>query len=125
MLVTATVIWQGPTSTDANSVSVAAVSAGGHHTCALIADGAKCWGENNVGQLGNGTTGFGSSTDVDVTGVTSGVAAVSVGYLHTCALSTGGGVKCWGYNLYGQLGNGSRTNSSNAAAIPVVRRPSM
>ncbi len=90
---------------------VASVSAGSGHTCAVTtAGGVKCWGRNNYGQLGDGTT-TNSPLPVDVVGLTTGVAMVSAGATHTCAVTTAGGVKCWGRNLNGQLGNASITSS--------------
>lgn len=83
-----------------------AVSAGGSHNCALSTGGAvRCWGNNLLGQLGDGS-GTSSWMPVQVAGLGSGIQAISAGDLHVCALTTAGGVKCWGDNEFGQIGDG-------------------
>jgi WD40 repeat protein len=91
------------------------IAAGQNHTCAITEPGGvKCWGENDFGQLGDGTT-TNRNSPVDVSGLTGGIAAISAGRAHTCALTAGGGVKCWGENEHGELGNSSTVDS----AVPV------
>ena len=95
--------------------SVVDISCGGEHTCALLSNGqVKCWGTNYSGQLGNGASNS-SNLPVDVlegaSAYLSGVIEISCGGEHTCALLSNGQVKCWGSNGYGQLGDGSNSNS--------------
>lgn len=87
---------------------VVQIAAAWDHSCAIVGGGAvKCWGANSSGQLGDGTT-IDRSTPVDVVGLQEGVAALAVGDRSSCALTMTGGVKCWGSNDAGQLGDGTR-----------------
>lgn len=87
--------------------AIGQLTAGYQHTCALLGGGVKCWGANEAGQLGNGST-TDSSVPVDVAGLASGVTAVAAGGSHTCAITSGGGVKCWG----DAVGSGTKADSS-------------
>jgi alpha-tubulin suppressor-like RCC1 family protein len=98
--------------------AISAITAGSIHTCALTTGGsAKCWGNNNSGQLGDGTMSQ-RLTPVDVSGLTSGLSAIAAGGDHTCALTATGGVKCWGFNGYGQLGD--NTDALRLAPVDVL-----
>ena len=89
---------------------VVAIGAGSSHTCTLNSSGGvQCWGGNYSGQLGDGTT-VQRTSPVQVSGLSSGVKQLAVGADHTCVLTTGNGVKCWGYNSEGELGDSSNTN---------------
>jgi alpha-tubulin suppressor-like RCC1 family protein len=78
--------------------------------CAVTAtNGLVCWGSNDAGELGNGTTNN-SLVPIAVPGLSSGVRSVSVGGNEVCAVVSGA-VKCWGFNPFGNLGNGTTTQS--------------
>ena len=86
------------------------VTGGGGHSCLVTGSGgAQCWGDNSSGQLGDGST-IDRLIATDVSGLASGVATIATGSEHSCALTTAGGVKCWGYNYYGQLGDDTITS---------------
>lgn len=92
------------------------VEVGTAHACAILSGGAvKCWGDNDYGQLGNGSF-TGSSVPVSVTGIT-GATSLSLGSLHTCAVISGGVVKCWGSNHYGELGDNTLVNSASPVTV--------
>ena len=81
-------------------------------TCALLEIGAvECWGYNGDGQLGDGTT-TDRLTPIRISSLGTAVMAISGSFRHFCALLNTGAVKCWGLNIYGELGNGSNRNSS-------------
>jgi alpha-tubulin suppressor-like RCC1 family protein len=95
----------------------AAVDAGDAHTCALLRNGKIfCWGWNIEGQLGNGG-GTDSDVPVAVTGLPGPAAAVASPGSHTCALLRSEAVACWGANLYGQLGNGTTSDSATPVTV--------
>jgi alpha-tubulin suppressor-like RCC1 family protein len=97
--------------------AVTAIVAGTAHNCALTSSGsAKCWGLDDNGQLGDGTT-VNRLTPVDVVGLSGGVTAIAAGSFHSCALTSAGGVKCWGGNSSGELGDGTRTNRMQPVSV--------
>jgi alpha-tubulin suppressor-like RCC1 family protein len=87
---------------------VVEVSTGSYHTCARKGDGTLwCWGKNDAGQLGDGTTVSPKTNPVQVTQFGTGVMRVSAKSEHTCAIKQDGTLWCWGKNDAGQLGDGT------------------
>ena len=103
---------------------VSRVVAGDEFSCALLRDGAvKCWGLGESGQLGDGTFTQYSTLPVAVSGVV-GATALASGYDHACVLLADGGMRCWGGNVHGQLGNGTTADPTtgppgSAVSVPV------
>ena len=110
------------------------------HTCAVLADTtARCWGDNSNGKLGAGTSTWAggnpvrvlaSGTEASSPVPQTGVVDIAGGEYHTCAALADGGARCWGYNFFGMLGDGTdsttRLNpvrvlaSGTEASSPVV-----
>jgi hypothetical protein len=100
------------------TTGVTAIAASGKHSCALTTLGAvECWGQNDHGEVGDGTTTNPRKAPVAVSGLSSGVAAIALGAQHSCALLNDATVECWGLNSNGQLGNGSTNDSSTPVAV--------
>ena len=95
------------------------ISAGSGHTCAIASGAAYCWGNNVLGQLGNGSSANSNlPIAIATTGILVGktVTSISTGSQHTCAIATGAAY-CWGYNYYGALGNGSEQTFATPVAV--------
>lgn len=93
------------------------VSVGSEHSCAVLSSGSvKCWGQNLYGQLGIGFTSSYSLSPVTVLNLSNTVALASGAY-YSCALDSSGGVRCWGQNGNGQLGDGTITDKSGPVSV--------
>jgi hypothetical protein len=111
--------------TGVKSVVGSGTDGGGFGYCALLsAGGVDRWGQGAYGSLGNGS--FSDSTTpvvvvgVGGTGTLTGVTDLIGNSRSYCAVVTGGGVDCWGYGYYGDLGNGTFYDTGNdGSAIPV------
>jgi alpha-tubulin suppressor-like RCC1 family protein len=94
-----------------------AVDVGDTHSCALLASGAvQCWGDGELGQLGNGFNAEIVDAPVAVIGIGTAT-ALALGVGHSCALLASGAVRCWGDNSAGALGNGTTTSSNTPVAV--------
>jgi len=97
-------------------LSIATISAGIYNTCAVTTTGrGYCWGNNDRGQLGNGTTDT-STIPVAVSGSLT-FSRLSAGDFHTCGLTSVGKAYCWGFNNSGRLGNGDTTSSTTPVPV--------
>lgn len=93
------------------------LAVGSFHTCAVsTAYRAFCWGDNQYGQLGIGRTRKTSLWPRRVAGENS-IKSVTAGVFHTCAKTTTNRAYCWGYNLDGQLGDGTRNQRLAPTAV--------
>jgi len=114
-----------PVPVDASGVlygkTIKSITTGSAHTCVIASDdNAYCWGEGGSGQLGNnlskqGLTPVAVSTDGALKGKT--IKSISAGSSFTCAIASDEQLYCWGYNGYGQLGDGSITMSPVPVAV--------
>ena len=102
--------------------SAIAISTGTYMTCAITTDGmGYCWGENDEGQLGNGTTNSRRTTPVEVL-FPSGYTPVSIsaGDDFSCALMDNRKVMCWGENNDGRLGQGPLATDDETTPVWVI-----
>ena len=113
------------------------VGVGSNHACAILSDNSvACWGRNEEGQLGVGTSSNEvcsvGGTDYDCIktpqavnlGTNRTASGVALGQYHTCALLDNGSVKCWGENGRGQLGDGTSTDRNTPVAVSLPARRS-
>ncbi len=107
---------------DSSPQTLAQVATGAAHGCVVASDGAVlCWGSNRLGQLGSRLADQAVPMPVEALGhVTASTSAMAIaaGDHHTCVLSAGGLVLCWGANDQGQLGNGT-TQPAVVSVVPL------
>jgi uncharacterized protein YjdB len=104
----------------AMGMTFVAIASGINSVCGLTPAGdIYCWGNNDHGELGNGTM-TSSTVPVKVSGSLT-YTSLARGYFHFCATATDGGVYCWGNNQFGQLGDGTtQTRATPTRVVPAA-----
>lgn len=111
---TAAAFW--PPDTVSGGLTFRTLATGMYHTCGTgSSDATYCWGSNDNGQLGDGTTQLRTTPTALAGGVA--LSSVSAGWFHSCALSAAGAAYCWGSNASGQLGDGTATDRLTPTAV--------
>ena len=106
-----------PVAIPEQSSGVTAITAGRSFACAIKDSGALvCWGRNDVGQLGTGSTDPNAAAPQAVTALGSSVTTVDSGAGNTCAIASGA-LTCWGSRAYGAVGNGTSTIVPTPVAV--------
>ncbi|HEX5335432.1 MAG TPA: hypothetical protein VFW55_06090 [Propionicimonas sp.] len=106
-----------PVATVGLGKKVKSIAYGDIHGCAVNSSGlVKCWGYNGYGALGDNTT-TSTSKPVEAYSMGAKIKALATGGYHSCALTTKGAIKCWGFNAYGQLGNNTLTTSHKPVGV--------
>jgi alpha-tubulin suppressor-like RCC1 family protein len=96
---------------------VTSIGSGRFHSCALISDGTVyCWGDNENGELGNGTKSTVNSVPVRAGTITT-ASTISAGEYHSCAVLQDGTAQCWGAAAFGQVGDGTTADSSSPVTV--------
>lgn len=93
------------------------IATGVFHACALTATGAAwCWGENDHREIGDGSTVTTRNSPVAVAGGLA-FAKITAGHWYTCGVTLAGTAYCWGYNGYGNIGDGTMTTRAEPALV--------
>jgi len=107
-----------------NTTDIVPITAGYAHNCFMLDNGSvKCWGKNNLGQLGLGDTinrgdnssEMGDNLPAIDLGTGRTATAIAAGNHHTCAILDNASIKCWGFNASGQLGLGNTSNRGDGS----------
>ncbi|MFN8930424.1 MAG: RCC1 domain-containing protein, partial [Alphaproteobacteria bacterium] len=105
----------------AGVTSFTSIAANYYHSCGIGNNGrAYCWGTNWYGQLGDGTTtDRNTPTPVPLPDGVTSFTSITAGWEHSCGIGNNGRAYCWGFNEWGQLGDGTTTNRATPTLVPL------